>query len=117
MCRMLILSCSSRKKPTNRQMPAIERYDGPAFRVLRKFLREQNRARAQSPDFVRKTRLDRCGYPHSGLRLSHDSVQRQMSFALPWWGKRLRNNVLGALPQFVGWAFAWAEITGGQLRA
>src|ERR1700693_6189826 len=41
MNRLLIVACSKRKKPTNKQMPAIERYDGPAFRVLRKFLREQ----------------------------------------------------------------------------
>jgi Family of unknown function (DUF6884) len=41
MNRLLIVACSKRKKPTNKQMPAIERYDGPAFRVLRKYLREQ----------------------------------------------------------------------------
>lgn len=41
MNRLLIVACSHRKKPAKEQMPAIERYDGPAFRVLRKFLREQ----------------------------------------------------------------------------
>lgn len=41
MNRLLILACSSRKKRGKEQLPAIERYDGPAFRVLRKFLREQ----------------------------------------------------------------------------
>lgn len=41
MNRLLIVACSRRKKPAKEQMPAIERYDGPAFRVLRKFLREQ----------------------------------------------------------------------------
>ena len=41
MCRMLILSCSSRKKLTKEYLPAIEQYDGPAFRVLRKYLRER----------------------------------------------------------------------------
>ena len=41
MCRMLILSCSSRKKPSKEHLPAIERYDGPAFRVVRKYLRER----------------------------------------------------------------------------
>lgn len=39
-CRLLILSCSQRKRSTSNLLPAIERYDGPAFQVLRKFLRE-----------------------------------------------------------------------------
>lgn len=38
--RMLILACSQRKRPDEELLPAIERYDGPAFRVLRRFLRE-----------------------------------------------------------------------------
>jgi hypothetical protein len=38
--RLLILSCSRRKTSATGLVPAIERYDGPAFRVLRKFLRE-----------------------------------------------------------------------------
>ena len=37
MTRLLILSCSQRKRPDPGLLPAIERYDGPAFRVLRKF--------------------------------------------------------------------------------
>jgi Family of unknown function (DUF6884) len=37
---MLILACSRRKRSDERLLPAIERYDGPAFRVLRRFLRE-----------------------------------------------------------------------------
>ena len=40
MTRLLILSCSKQKKRTRGPLPAIERYDGPAFRVLRKYLRE-----------------------------------------------------------------------------
>jgi len=39
--RLLVLSCSQRKRFDPGLMPAIERYDGPAFRVLRRFLREQ----------------------------------------------------------------------------
>jgi hypothetical protein len=38
--RLLILSCSQRKRPDAILLPALERYDGPMFRVLRKFLRE-----------------------------------------------------------------------------
>jgi hypothetical protein len=38
--RLLILSCSQRKRPDLILLPALERYDGPMFRMLRKFLRE-----------------------------------------------------------------------------
>lgn len=36
--RLLILSCSQRKRHQAGLMSAIERYDGPAFRVLRRYL-------------------------------------------------------------------------------
>jgi hypothetical protein len=39
--RLLILSCSQRKRPDLGYLPAIERYDGPAFRVLRRYLRKR----------------------------------------------------------------------------
>ncbi len=38
--RCLVLSCSQAKRADAGLLPAIERYDGPAFRVVRKFLRE-----------------------------------------------------------------------------
>lgn len=38
--RLLILSCSQRKNTSQEQLPAIERYSGPLFFVLRRFLRE-----------------------------------------------------------------------------
>lgn len=40
MHRLLVLACSQRKSAAGGRVPAIDRYDGPAFRVLRKFLRE-----------------------------------------------------------------------------
>lgn len=39
MRRVLILSCSQRKRSDLGSLPAIERYDGPPFRVLRRYLR------------------------------------------------------------------------------
>jgi hypothetical protein len=39
MKRLLILACSSRKRSDQSLLPAIQRYDGPSFRVLRKYLR------------------------------------------------------------------------------
>jgi hypothetical protein len=35
------MSCSQRKRPDDGLLPAIERYDGPPFRVLRRFLKGQ----------------------------------------------------------------------------
>lgn len=36
MTRLLIVACSQAKRPDARSMEAIERYDGPTFRLLRK---------------------------------------------------------------------------------
>jgi hypothetical protein len=38
---LIILGCSRRKKRTSRPIPAIDRYDGPLFQVLRKHIRER----------------------------------------------------------------------------
>ena len=38
--RLLILSCSQRKHTSQDLLPAIDRYNGPLFFVLRRFLRE-----------------------------------------------------------------------------
>lgn len=38
--RLLILSCSATKRPDPELLPALLRYDGPAYRLLRKALRE-----------------------------------------------------------------------------
>ena len=37
--RLLILSCADRKRETDDWLPALDLYDGPAYRVVRKFLR------------------------------------------------------------------------------
>ena len=37
---LVILGCGQRKRQTSRLLPAIDRYDGPVFRVLRKHTRE-----------------------------------------------------------------------------
>lgn len=41
--RLLILSCSQRKHTSHDPLPAIDRYNGPLFFVLRRFLRERPR--------------------------------------------------------------------------
>ncbi len=37
--RLLILSCSQRKRSAQGLLPALKRYDGPAYRVMNKFMR------------------------------------------------------------------------------
>lgn len=43
MSRLLLLACSERKRLDPGQMPATERYDGPAYRVLRRYMQSQPR--------------------------------------------------------------------------
>lgn len=38
--RLFILSCSATKRTTDGELPALTRYDGPAYRVLRRALRD-----------------------------------------------------------------------------
>lgn len=40
--RLLILGCSKAKTTHDGLIPAIDRYDGPAFRVLRRYLRQRS---------------------------------------------------------------------------
>ena len=49
--RLLILSCSKRKLPAEELVPAIQRYDGPCFRVLRRYLAEDHPV-AYSPSIL-----------------------------------------------------------------
>lgn len=39
--RLLILGCSQKKRADTGLLPAVERYDGPAFRVLRKYMSQK----------------------------------------------------------------------------
>ncbi len=50
--RLLIISCSRRKRCDPDALPAIERYDGPAFHVLRRFLRKRPEAGQQLDVFI-----------------------------------------------------------------
>ena len=42
--RLLLLGCSERKAEKRGRLPAFQRYDGPAYRVFRKFLRDSRGA-------------------------------------------------------------------------
>jgi hypothetical protein len=49
--RLLILSCSRRKQADEGLLPAIRRYDGPCFRVLRRYLKEKQSSDS-APDIL-----------------------------------------------------------------
>jgi hypothetical protein len=50
--RLLILSCSQRKRVESRLLPAIERYDGPSFRVLRSYFQNTSESCDQIDVFI-----------------------------------------------------------------
>ncbi|MFV9506905.1 MAG: DUF6884 domain-containing protein [Oscillochloridaceae bacterium umkhey_bin13] len=43
-CRLLIIACTATKRHEVRLLPAIERYCGPSFRVLRRWLSDHSEA-------------------------------------------------------------------------
>lgn len=55
--RLLILSCSQRKRPDPGEIPAIERYDGPLFRILRKFIRDVDNKDTMPDVFILSARF------------------------------------------------------------
>lgn len=50
--RLLLLGCTQKKRPDVQELSALDRYDGPLFRVLRKFDRENNGERARLDIYV-----------------------------------------------------------------
>lgn len=89
--RMLILACSRRKRPDEDLLPAVERYDGPAFRVLRRFLRE---GQSEVPD-VRILSAEHGLIPHDLPIAAYD---RKMSLAR---ARELRPLVLAELDRMI----------------
>lgn len=89
--RLLILRCSSRKLPGSEPMPAIQRYDGPAFRVLRKYLRTE----PDDPPLVRIVSAE-----HGLISLSQpiEDYDRRMDVER---AQELRSSVLGAVQALV----------------
>lgn len=47
---LLIAACSQRKRTGPALLPAIERYDGPVYRLLRRYIKEQSQAAKDVPD-------------------------------------------------------------------
>ncbi len=43
MDRLLVIACSEKKRTDRSRLAAIDRYDGPTFRVLRRYIRENGK--------------------------------------------------------------------------
>jgi len=75
--RLLILSCSQRKRSDAHLLPAIERYDGPAFGVLRRFM--QTRAAALLDVYILSAQFGLIPHhhpiPYYNLRLTQQRAE------------------------------------------
>jgi Family of unknown function (DUF6884) len=87
--RLLILGCSQRKCPNPEPLPALERYDGPAFRVLRKFLRDSP-GEAQLVDILVLS-------AEFGLLSAHQAIPNYDRRMTPQRASELRTQVLDDL--------------------
>jgi hypothetical protein len=78
MKRLLILACSQRKSSRKGKVRAIDRYDGPTFRVLRKYLRERPDGRLSILVLSAKYGLISADQPidNYDLRLTRERAER-----------------------------------------
>jgi hypothetical protein len=94
MKRYILLGCTKNKRSDEGLLPAIERYDGPNFRVLRRFLRDHPEAARNLSVFVLSAEFGLI----SGDRPIHDYDHR-MTWAR---AEELRPQVLDALKSQFG---------------
>ena len=90
--RLLVLACSGRKRPDAALLPAIERYDGPAFRLLRRFL--QQKSHASLSVYILSAEF---GLIHD--RMPIPDYDRQMTVTRAW---ELQPGVINELRRLVG---------------
>ncbi len=76
MNRTLILSCSQSKKIDEADLPAIQRYDGPAFRLLRRYL---NRSDEDLEIYILSAKFGlirhQTSIPYYELKLRSDRIE------------------------------------------
>jgi hypothetical protein len=77
--RLLFLSCSQSKRPTKGALPALERYDGPAFRVMNKFLRVHPSKKQSLDVYILSAKFglisDSKRIPNYDLRMTQQRVE------------------------------------------
>ncbi len=88
----LLLSCSQRKRPTPGLIPAIERYNGPQFQVVRKFARTHPDAQSSLDIAILSARFgiispSEC-IPNYDQRVTHEQAVR------------IRPSVMNAIRQY-----------------
>ncbi len=78
--RLLFLSCSQSKRSTDGELPASERYDGPAFRVMNKFLRLHPSEKKSLDVFILSAKFglipDSKQIPNYDLRMTAKQVNK-----------------------------------------
>jgi len=99
--RLLVMSCSQRKRQTPGSLPAVERYDGPAFKVLRRFLRERPGIAEHLEVFILSAAYGLIPAKHP-VR-NYDQVMTSQRAA------ELRKDVLATFTNVIGNS-AWTEI-------
>lgn len=106
--RLLIIACTATKRPDAGLLPAIDRYDGPSFRVLRRW-------QADHPDVADSLAVYvlSAEYGLIPASLPIADYNRRMTAAR---ADELREPVQAALQQVLtGQTFAAAYLSGGQV--
>jgi len=75
--RLLLLSCSQRKKFEEGSLPAIDRYDGPAYRVLRRYFKQSLRESVEVRILSAKYGLisPNCNLPYYDRRMTEEQAE------------------------------------------
>ena len=112
---LLIMACSQRKRPNPGLLPAIERYDGPTFQVLRKFLLE-NPVEAQSIDtFILSANFGLISAnhptPNYDYRMSQRRAQELQAKVVHDFGQVLQTTCYSKLFINLGQSY-WSALTG-----
>lgn len=87
--RLLILSCSQRKHPDPGLLPAIERYDGPQFQIVRKYLRAYPAERQSLAVYILSAKF--------GLILANQPIPNYNQRMTPKYAQELQPQVLPKL--------------------
>ena len=76
--RLLLISCSRRKRIDKALLPAIERYDGPTFRLIRRYFQENHEATVAIRILSARYGLIPLSYdiPYYDLRMTRLQSQR-----------------------------------------